>query len=263
MKRSIVLLFSLVSLALASCSDLDSLFSNGMPVTQDRLFTEPFHFIGMYNNINVELIKSDNPHIELTCPDNLIDKITTEVTDGKLIIKNDNKYNWLRSYDYQCDAKVYYDSILELEYASIGDLVAKDTIKGFSVFDTLKDIHGNDSSIYVVRELSLHISEGSGNIDLTIDCDVFRNSFSNGTANATIKGTVSYSEHLLRSYGLVHAEELDSNFVRVQSNSTNDIYVRARTKLTVWINTIGNVYYLGNPYIEKYLKGEGNVFPMQ
>lgn len=264
MKRIIiVLLFSLVSLTLGSCSKFEEIFTNGEPMTQDRISEQPYHVVCMYNNINVELIQSNRQHIEITCPENLIDRITTEVTGDTLIIRNENSLNWLRSYDYECNMKVYFDSLRRIEYASIGDLICRDTIKGFASMDTLQDIMGNDSTILKTTEFVLAVTEGCGDIDLTFDCDVIRDLFSNGTSCVTLRGKSSYSEHLLRSYGVVHAEELHSNFVRVQSNTTNDAYVWARTKLTVWINTIGNVYYKGHPYIEKYINGDGQVIRLE
>lgn len=258
MKRSsIVLLFSLVSLMMVSCSKSDIIFSNGKPVTQERQFDMRFDAIHIYNNVNVELIQSTHPHVEITCPENLIDRITTTLEDSTLIIRNENTFNWLRSFDYECNMKIYYDSLYKLEYASIGSLNTHDTLKGYA------EINADSTGNVATRTFYLRITEGCGDIDLTFDCDVLKNTFSNGTSHVTLRGNAGYSEHILGSYGLLHAETLNSNFVRVQSNTTNDAYVWARTKLTAWINTIGNVYYKGHPYIEKYDNGDGEVIPLE
>lgn len=120
MKRNaIVVLFFLVSLMAASCSKV---FTNGEPVTEHRNLGQRFETVCIYNNVNVKLVNSDRQGIEVTCPENLIEKVTTEVKGDSLIIKNENDFNWLRSYDYSIDLTVYYDSLREITYASIGDL---------------------------------------------------------------------------------------------------------------------------------------------
>ena len=238
MKRNvIVVLFFLVSLTLVSCSK----FKNGEPVTEQRGVDKPFDIICMYNNVNVNLIHSQHPHLELTCPKNLIDKVTTEIEGDTLYIKNENDFNWLRSYDYTIDLNVYYDSLREINYASIGRLTTQEPLCGrFSV----------DSTESVGRHaFMLRTQEGSGDIDLSFNCDVLRNRFFNGTSQITLRGVVGYSEHIIRSYGTVHAEELDSNLVTVAHESTNDLYLSVRDggSLRAQLNSIGNLYYKGNP----------------
>lgn len=244
MKRNhIAVLFFLVSLVLASCSK----FSNGDVVIETREIAPRFNAICMYNNVNVKLVQSDQPHLELTCPKNLIDKVTTEFSPSgdTLIIKNENTLNWLRSYDYSIDLTVYYNALLEINYASIGDLRCSDPIEGYSVrvFDPA-------SNEYVLRNyFYLNINEGSGDIDLAIHCNILKNKFSNGTSHVALKGIVGYAEHVTRSYGLIDASKLQTNIAVVESSSTNDVYVWAESKLDVQLYSIGNIYYKGNPAI--------------
>ena len=258
MKRSTVaILFFLVSLIATSCSKVDTLFSNGEPITESRELNQRFIAISMYNNVNVKLVHDSHPHLELTCPQNLIEKITTEIDNGTLYIKNENEYNWLRSYDYSIDLTVYYDSLRQINFASVGDLRSCDSIEGMleMSIDTIgMSIDTTETGLDTIWDIetawihnfNLNINEGCGDIDLTFNCDVVKNNFVNGTSEVTLGGIAEYTEITMRSYGVVHAENLNSNFVRVESHSTNDAYVWARTKLTVWLYSIGNVYYKGN-----------------
>jgi len=272
MKRNAVaILFFLASLMVASCSKVDALFSNGEPITEQRALDHRFVAISMYNNVNVKLVHDSHPRLELTCPKNLIEKITTEIDGDTLYIKNENDYNWLRSYDYSIDLTVYYDSLRLINFASVGDLRCTDAIKGMleKSIDTIgMSIDTTETSIDTIWDIetswihsfNMNINEGSGNIDLTFDCGVLKTRFNNGTSEVTLRGESSYTEINMRSYGVVHAENLNSNFVRVQSHSTNDAYVWARTKLTVWLYSIGNVYYKGNPQVVEDCPSEGRVF---
>jgi hypothetical protein len=47
------------------------------------------------------------------------------------------------------------------------------------------------------------------------------------------------------------------------SESTNDIYVWARSQLVAYLSSIGNVYYKGYPWIEKYCMGDGQVIKLE
>ena len=262
MKRNVIaVLFFLVSLMFVSCSKVDTLFSNGEPVTELREIDHRFSVISMYNNVNVKLVHSNRPHLELTCPKNLIDKVTTELDGDTLIIKNGNDYNWLRSFNYSIDLTVYYDSLKQVNFASVGNLLCTDSIRGIGEIVIDSTELGIDS--VWTRSFNLNISEGCGNIDLTLRTDVVKNNFSNGTSEVTLRGKVSYTEIIMRSYGVIHAENLCSNFVRVQSHSTNDAYVWAKTKLTVWLHSIGNVYYKGHPWIVKDCTSDGQVIKLE
>ena len=262
MKRNVIaVLFFLVSLMSTSCSKMDPIFSNGEPITEQREVDHHFAAISMYNNVNVRLVHDRHPHLELTCPKNLIDKVTTEIEGDTLVIRNENEYHWLRSFDYSIDLTVYYDSQRQINFASVGDLRSTEPIKGSGEQSIDSTALGIDT--LMIRCFNLNINEGCGDIDLTFDCNVVKSYFTNGTSQVTLRGTAEYTEIIMRSYGVVHAENLYSNFVRVQSHSTNDAYVWARTKLTVWLNSIGNVYYKGNPWIVKDGTGDGQVIKLE
>ncbi len=263
MKRNVIaVLFILVSMMVTSCNKME-LFTNGEPITVQRNLDRPFSAIKMYNNVNVRLKHDSTPRLELTCPKNLIEKVTTEIEGDALVIKNENEHNWLRSFDYSIDLTVYYDSLKQIDFASIGDLrcIDSDSIRGIHELAIDSTDTGIDSMW--VQTFYLNILEGCGDIDLTFSCNVVKNHFNNGTSLVTLRGDAQYTEIIMRSYGTVHAENLNSNFVRVQSHSTNDAYVWARTKLTVWLYSIGNVYYKGDPWIVKECTNDGQVFKLE
>ena len=261
MKRShIAALFILVSLCLASCNKL----TNGEPTTEKRSVGS-FSAISMHNNVNVKLIQDAHPRLELTCPKNLIEKVKTEVIDNTLYIKNENDLNWIRDFDYSIDLTVYYDSLRKIEYASIGDLQSLEStpIMGMYEWEIHRDTTGAVIDSSWVRYLYLNINEGCGDIDLNLDCDRLINNFPNGTSHVTLRGKVAYSDHVTLSYGPIHAEELKSNFVRVRSESTNDVYVWAETGLRVWLYSIGNVYYKGSPATNiETCESDGRLIPL-
>ena len=275
-RKVIAVLYILVSLMASSCSK----FSNGEPVTEER-DVDHFVAISMFNNVNVKLKHSNHPHLELTCPENLIERITTEVEGDTLYIKNENDYDWMRSYDYSIDLTVYYDSLRQIDYASIGSLTCAkdDSIKGVGIkqlsmvmnIDTTYNadtIFSIDTTVYTEyiypKTFFININEGSGDIDLNLKCDVVKNDFVNGTSLVTLRGKANYTLINMRSYGAVHAENLHSNIVRVKSESTNDAYVWFQSNLYVAIYSIGNVYYKGitNRVVLEKDTGDGRAIPL-
>lgn len=259
MQRNVIaVLFFLVSLMTTSCSKV---FTNGEPISEYRDVNQPFTVVSMFNNVNVKLVHDHHPHLELTCPKNLIEKVTTEVSNDTLVIRNENKFNWIRSYDYSIDLTVYYDSLRSVNYYSIGQLLSTDSLVGMSMRDN--DTIGNSTDTIKTGSFILRILEGSGDIDLTFSCNVLKTVFNNGTSTVTLRGRAGYTEHYMKSYGSVHAETMYSNIVKVMSHSTNDIYVWSHSVLNANLYNIGNAYYKGHPRIESRCTSDGRVIPLE
>ena len=260
MQRNVIaVLFSLVSLLFTSCQKM--VFRNGEPITEERSVDERFTVVSMFNNVNVKLVHSQHPHLELTCPKNLIEKVTTEVKGDTLVVRNENDFNWIRSYDYSIDLTVYYDSLRSVNFYSIGTLQSLDSLKGMwsQSTDTIETVIDTVRT----RNFILRILEGAGDIDLTLSCDVLKTVFSNGTSKVTLHGYAGYTEHYPKSYGVIHAEGMRSNIVKVMSESTNDIYVWPHSSLYAHLDNIGNAYYKGHPWIESRCTSDGRVIPLE
>ena len=259
----IAVLFSLVSLMTTSCSKIDAFFRNGEPVTEERNVGQPFSVVTMYHNVNVTLAHDSHPHLELNCPKNLIGKVTTEISNDTLVIKNENNFNWIRSFDYSIDLIVYYDSLRSVNYCSIAKLRCSEPLMGMSMPSSEVDSTGGSIDSLRKNNFVLRILEGSGDINLSIDCHVMKTVFRNGTSKVILNGYVGYAEHYLDSYGTIRAQDLSSNIVKVVSKSTNDIYVWPRSTLMATLHGIGNVYYKGHPWIDQNCTSDGRVIPLE
>lgn len=71
-------------LALVACNDDES--GSGILVTQDRT-TVPFDAIEVGTSYDVEIVYSDSTWVLLTADDNIINRLTTEVNSGRLLVK--------------------------------------------------------------------------------------------------------------------------------------------------------------------------------
>lgn len=233
----VVLLFVLLSYG-CSKSPGDCFTSTGDVITVERSI-ESYTGILMRDNIDVELIKSNAPKVEVTAGEHIIDNIITEVIDSELIIKNQNACNFVRSFDKPIKVKVYFQELDSLEYRSNGNLVCLNPIE----IDTFK----------------IDVYEGAGRIELDLKTAVSYLNFHYGTAELIVSGFSQVNYIYQASYGPVDARNLVTSFNYLENNSTNNCYVQANIALGATISSIGNVYYWGNPDIELAGGGSGQL----
>ncbi|MBQ8761032.1 MAG: DUF2807 domain-containing protein [Bacteroidales bacterium] len=233
MKRFIII--ALILISCVSCKKAP--LTNGDIVSRTTELSS-FNTINIYDNIDVNLIKSDTFKIEITTGDNLIENIVCEVADSILTLRNENIMNWIRSYDYPLSANIYFkDDIKKIYYESVGHLKSDDYICD----DTLSN-------------LTLTLMQGSGDINLRFNCRSF-SLFSNDkcTNKINLEGKSSYGTINQRGLGPIYAEEMSCRNLSVHSTDVNDIYVNCRDNLSVQIYHSGNVYYKGHPEINLYI----------
>ncbi len=233
MKRLIIITLILISYVSCKRSPL----TNGDIVTRTTELSS-FNTIHIYDNIDVNLIKSNTFKIEITTGDHLMENIIYEVADSILTLRNENIMNWIRSYDYPLCADVYFKSdIKKIHYESVGYLKTDDYICD----DTLK-------------AMTLTIMQGSGDIDLRFNCRSY-NMFvgDDCTSKITIEGKSVYGNINQRGLGPIYAADLPCRNMSVSSTDVNDIFIHCTNNLDANIYSSGNIYYKGQPEINSYI----------
>lgn len=222
MKQTRLFLFiTLIAVCLLSCKK--SPWSNGEVKTVARSIAS-FSKIEMYDNVDVTLVKSEEPRVDVRSGSNLIDNIVTDVDGDRLTIKNENTCNWLRSYDVPIEVTVYFDKIDTIYYESVGNLIFHDTVK---------------------NDLKVNVHDGSGDISIKVDCNLLDVYYYNRISDMTICGTADNLILENLAYAPVHAENLQTKFCKVVSHSTNDCFVHCTDSLDATIQYIGDIYYKG------------------
>lgn len=235
MKRFTLFLITTISLlTFASCKK--SPLTNGKVITETRELSS-FKTLYLHDNIDVTLVCSDTYKIEITTGENLMPNIISESDGESLILRNDNICNWLRSYDIPLEAKIYYDSkISSITYRSVGYLYSDSYISD----DTLS-------------RFDLKIKDGSGDIDLRINCKDLHLYVTGGTNEITMKGFANHTNIYQNGLGPIEALDLLSNKADVNSHGSNNIYINCVEYLNAEIYDIGDIYYKGQPEIESYI----------
>lgn len=205
----------------------------GPIVTQTRELPD-FNELHVFDNINLTLVHSDTNYIVIRTGKNIIDNITTEVNSGILSIHNTTTLNWIRPYDYELNATLYFKDITNLIFSASGTLTTANNYTG--------DLTAGDFYRF-------EIDDGSGDVDLNINnCNDLRVIYKFGTSRLTIHGeSNNYIAIYKRSYGIVDAQNYDAQSVTIANNSQADCYVNARELLKAEITNVGNIYYKGDP----------------
>jgi hypothetical protein len=97
----ILIVFAPIVLLLTRCAKDEGICtgSTGKVISQERTAL-PFHSVEVYDNINLVLTQETSlTGITVEAGENLIEGITTKIDSGKLVIRNVNSCNWLRSFE--------------------------------------------------------------------------------------------------------------------------------------------------------------------
>ena len=249
MTRKLLIISALCFLAaFTSCKKAP--LTVGPIVTQVREL-DNFTEVHVNEYINLSLVRSDTCYIEITTGKNIIDNITTEVNNGILTICNTTTCNWIRPYNYKCEATLYFKDITNFIFASSGTLETKNNYTGY---------------IQSPNFYRFEVDGGSGDIDLNVNnCNdlriVYRYGISRLDLHGSNKGFVIYK----RSYGIIDARNYDAEVVNVTTESPSDCFISANSYIEAEINDIGNIYYKGEPDSTSVTYGEyarGQLLPL-
>jgi len=235
----IAIVFSITSCK--KSSPFDCLKSTGKDITETRTVSE-FNKIVLNDNVNLVITQSDENSIKVRAGENIIDKVETSIEDHELRISNYNSCNWMRSFKREIIVYVGVKNLNEIEYRGSGDISSTNVITGDS--------------------LLLQIWDGAGKVDMNVDVAKNTIYFHIGTADVFYKGYAHLSYISSASFGLLDASELNTTFTYIGSTGSNNSYVRSGLVLEATIQSIGNIYYYGNPEITLTGTGTGHLIKL-
>ena len=242
MKKWIIYFIGLSALPLFYGCDKEGacLKSTGKIVSENRVAL-PYNCVEVYDNINLFLTQDTAlSEIRVEAGENLIAGITTDIDSGKLILRNANSCDWLRSFEVPVNVYLKFIRLDTLIFQAAGNITCLNEWTNDSIF--------------------VNVIEGAGKLNFNLDVDrsVIHVRFGTVSLNITGKSPVTFISS--QGYGPVHAEDLISKFTYVYTFSPNDVFVYASEQLGVEIGNIGNIYYRGNPKdIDANIYGDGKL----
>jgi len=218
---------------------LDCFKSAGKVETESRDATA-FVNINLQNNVDLVIVPNSTPYIKVTAGENLIDGIITELSGNTLYIRNENRCNWVRSFNNTFTVEVGMNLPEKIDYYGSGNVSCKDSIR--------------------TDEFTFECWNGSGTIELLFYSTKVHVNNNIGRADFKLKGSCAVSYIYMNDVATINAEDLQSSYTFITNRSTGDARINVNKELSAEIDYIGNIYYTGKPYsISKTITNEGQL----
>lgn len=242
MKKWLTLVVLFIAALLTQCGKNEGVCvsNTGKTVVENRIAL-PFHYIEVYDNINLFLTQDTSSYaIRVEAGENLVQGIITEIDSGRLILRNQNTCNWLRSFEVPVNVYLTFTRLDTIIFSAAGNITCTNEWTNDSILVDVYEGAGQFSLKLNVFKSFLHVRFGTVRLDAT------------GYSQVTFISS--------QGYGPLHAENLYSKFTYVYTFSPNDVFVSAEEELGVEIGNIGNVYYRGDPKrISENIYGAGQL----
>jgi hypothetical protein len=172
---------------------------------------------------------------------NLLGQVVTEVRDGTLFIRNDNRCNWVRSFKPRITVKVPLQQVDLLTVRGTGNVTCADTL---------------------VRERFVLAQRGAvGSVRLLLNVASLDAGLHSGAGDVTLIGRCSGRADLFSGImGPIDASGLRTTHVSVNNSGIADVRCWAIDRLEVQLNDVGNVIYRGDPQeVQTWINGTGRL----
>ncbi|GAB4259065.1 MAG: hypothetical protein Kow0079_16240 [Vicingaceae bacterium] len=220
--------FGVAVLMLFACrKDGKCIKSTGKVVTEKRIISNAFNRVSLDHNINLFITYDTIVEITVEAGENLLNHIITEVDGNTLTIDNENKCNFLRSFKTPINVYLTCPDIRYLHYSGSGNITATNTLN------------------YATFQIEIH--DGSGSIDLDLNCDSVIFWEHTGPADFFIKGNTNYLYAYSAGNGWFYMKDLTAKDVQINNNGTGDIQTTVTNFALFELYNIGNIDYYGNP----------------
>ena len=205
----------------------DCLTSTGKTINQLRS-TGNFSKVELHNSIDLIIYPVTLPFIQVSAGEHLIEGIITELQENTLYIRNENKCNWVRSFENKYTVKIGVQSLDDIEYHGSGNIHFMDTIK--------------------TNDFIFNSWNGSGSTFLIIECATSNINNNAGRPDIHVSGISGVSYVYNHDVSSIDASDLISGFTFMRNSSTGDCRVYVTKELEAEIVDSGDIYYKGNPY---------------
>ncbi|MCS6822172.1 MAG: DUF2807 domain-containing protein [Microscillaceae bacterium] len=209
--------------SLSSCSRC--LKSTGEIVEQIR-FTTDFQELEVWNNVHLHLDNSlPINQLVVKAGKNLINQIETSVNNNKLIIRNQNRCHWLRSFEVRVEVRLNPQNVKNILYQSNGTLKSLQQI--------------------TIKKLSLKVVLPAI-VELNVKADTLQLAYQNSSP-IQISGEAKYLNIYADGIGLADAQHCLAQYGKVVHTNINEVRIAATEKLEVTITHKGTVAYYRKP----------------
>lgn len=205
-----------------------------------------FDSLRLYDNLKYVLIQDSIFKVKVEGGENVIQHVKIENENNTLTVKNENKCNFLRSFDEKMTVYIHCLDVNFIHFEGSDQMKSQDTL--FS------------------SELRLLIRDGAGEVDLTVNNGFMSAVVTHGWGNFILRGKTLDAFLNCNTNSYCDTRELEVvNTLNVNSNTQGDMIVNANVDdFHCVLHQKGNVYYEGNPLTTSFeYFGEGEVLYLE
>lgn len=203
-------------------------------IVRSEVSLPAFTKITVNEKVGLVLKQGDTQKVEIETGEFLLDEITAEVVDGRLVLNNDNGCNLFRDYAL---TTVYVTALSITEIRSNTGLAIKsDGVLGYSNLSLFSESFSDPEAETTDGEFDLELNTTALSIT------------TNGIAYFQLKGTTnSISINVAAGDSRIEAENLVANSVQLNHRGTNDIQVNPQESISGTIRGTGDVISYNRP----------------
>ncbi|MBI1266717.1 MAG: hypothetical protein GC193_04700 [Cryomorphaceae bacterium] len=233
-----------VAAILMSCnrpSAPDCFKSAGKAGEEVRVFNADITRLEINDLIEVELVSDSLPYAKIIGPENLLNEIESEFSNGTLSLSNTSTCNWVRDLGIRMKVVVAAPMLEGLVYRGQGDVLFRDTVK--------------------TAFLSCEVRNGAGDLFIRHAGDSLDVYVHTGVSAIQIEGYGNKAKFFNQGIGVFDASNYRGNVLLTNNNSINNMHLRVSDYLFARIGARGNTYYKGDPgNVDVDRVGEGQLF---
>lgn len=226
--------FLIIALVVAvfSCKKPDErrcMKSTGEEAVLDVELISPVDSLFLHDNFTYVLVPDTEEFVRIRGGENVIPFLEVEETTGRIIIRNGNKCNFLRSFKKEIRVEIHMNQLRYLEYTGGGSITTTDTLNA--------------------PDFRLKIIDGAGPVDLTLEAGYVEAVITQGYGDFTLHGTTLDAFFLCQTNSFCNTNDfVVANNLTVHSNSGADMHVNATgADFKAQIGRKGNIFYKGVP----------------
>jgi hypothetical protein len=239
-------LFPFFLLILFACNDPgapDCFKQAGDPGARTYKLKGLVHHLEVYDLIDVEITDGDDSLIIVEGPENLLNEIEVDFSNGNLNLRNHSTCDFVRDLGIRMKVRVEAPELAKLVYHGQGDVLFRDTLKT-PLF--VCEIHNGAGDVFI-----RHSGETS-----EVYCHT-------GVSDVYMEGNAFRTSLFHQGMGVFDASAYPANIVNSNNNSINSLYLNSIDYLFALIQSNGNTYYKGNPWqIDEVDQGNGDLIPL-
>ncbi len=224
----------LVFLISCNSENAPDCFQNAGDLKRVEVNVPSFVNITVFENLNLVLRQGEEQKVEIESGEFLLNDISAEVEDNRLVLRNDNGCNFIR--DYGLSTVFVTSPDIEQVRSSTGLLISSDGVLNYPNLSLVSESFNNPETETTDGSFDLQVA--SETVSITV----------NGIAYFKLRGQTNiFSIGIAAGDSRIEAEELVAENVVINHRGTNDILVNPQQRISGVIRGTGDVISVNRP----------------